>query len=217
MDKDGIIQQAEQYVRQQMSRDSSGHDYWHAQRVCNTAVRLAVLEEADRFVCELAALLHDVADEKLNESKETGLLKVQDWLEQHVPDREVSGHIMQIIETMSFGGGGRPPMETLEGQVVQDADRLDALGAIGIARTFAYTGWKGRSMHEPGSEPRVGMTEQEYRRNDGTAINHFYEKLLLLKDRMNTRAAREMAEERDAFMRQFLQQFYREWGGSWSN
>jgi uncharacterized protein len=178
----------------------------------NTAALIAGMEQADVFICTLAALLHDVADEKLNPSKEAGLLKVHTWLTSCLTDQEQIHHIMNIIETMSFSGGGGEPMQSLEGQVVQDADRLDALGAIGISRVFVFSGAKGRPVHDPGIPPREESLQKEYRDySKGTAINHFYEKLLKLKLLMNTTYGRRLAEERHDFMLVFLGQFYKEW------
>ncbi|WP_237167843.1 HD domain-containing protein [Paenibacillus yonginensis] len=205
-----VIKQAELFVREQLGSDRSGHDWWHIDRVRKMALELAGLEGADPFVCELAALLHDVADEKLNESKEAGLEKVDSWLSMHLsgnPYEPVISHIRSIISTMSYNGGSNPPMTTLEGKVVQDADRLDAIGAIGIARAFAYGGSKGRSMHEPGKD----FTGISYRSEENTTVHHFYEKLLKLKDLMNTEHARRLAQKRHQVMEQFLEQFYKEW------
>lgn len=215
--KSEILERARLYARQELERDSSGHDWWHIVRVTAMARRLAAEERADLFVCELAALLHDVADEKLNANKEAGLDKVRSWLKQAEVGPADNEHIMEIISTMSYGGGHGQPMRTLEGRVVQDADRLDALGALGIARTFAYGGWKGSPMHDPELPPRERMTAEQYRSEQGTAINHFYEKLLKLKQRMNTDTARAIAEERHRFMEEFLEQFYREWDAEDAN
>ncbi|MED5018904.1 HD domain-containing protein [Paenibacillus chibensis] len=205
-----LIHQAERFVQQELSGEASGHDWWHIERVRNNALVIAAKEHADVVVCELAALLHDIADEKLNKSKEAGLDKVRGWLRDHTDDQELTGRVMEIISTMSYNGGNNPPMTTLEGQVVQDADRLDALGAIGIARTFAYSGAKGRIIHDPGLSDEA-QAQEDYRSNHKTAIYHFYEKLLKLKDLMNTPYARELAEQRHAFMEQYLEQFYSEW------
>ncbi|WP_342428395.1 HD domain-containing protein [Paenibacillus sp. FSL L8-0158] len=202
-----IIQKAEPFVQQQLEHDHSGHDWWHIDRVRKLSLKIAAKEGADSFICELAALLHDVADEKLNDSKQAGLDKVEQWLLLHVNDLEVIAHVMTIIATMSYNGGQNPPMETLEGQVVQDADRLDALGAIGIARTFMYAGSKGSMMHHPDKD----FSQHEYRAAGKSAIYHFYEKLLKLKDLMNTAYARELAEVRHQWMEMYLEQFYREW------
>ncbi|GGG05368.1 phosphohydrolase [Paenibacillus albidus] len=207
-----LIEQTEAFVREQLGQDTTGHDWWHSDRVRNTAAVIAGIEKADVLICTLAALLHDVADEKLNPSKEEGLLKVRTWLDSHLDNSGQIDHIMLIIDTMSFSGGSGAPMATLEGQVVQDADRLDALGAIGIARTFVFSGAKGRPMHDPDIAPRGESLQKEYRDySKGTAVNHFYEKLLKLKDLMNTSYGRKLAEERHQFMLGFLDQFYKEW------
>lgn len=210
-DHSWLIQQAERFVKQVHAGEASGHDWWHIDRVRNTALDIAAKENADRTVCELAALLHDVADEKLNASKEAGLEKVRAWLTEQAADEDLTDKVMDIIANMSYNGGKNPPMTTLEGQVVQDADRLDAIGAIGIARTFAYSGAKGRIIHDP-ELSLDDLAQEDYRSAGKTAIYHFYEKLLKLKSLMNTPYARELAEQRHAFMEQYLQQFYREWG-----
>lgn len=203
---------AEDFAKAQLGRDTTGHDWFHTDRVRNTAALIAGMEGADVLTCTIAALLHDVADEKLNASKEAGLHKVHTWLEEHLADEERIRHIMLIIETMSFSGGGGAPMSTLEGQCVQDADRLDALGAIGIARTMVFSGAKGRPVYDPDLTPRDESLQKEYRDySKGTAVNHFYEKLLKLKDLMNTPYGRKLAEERHDFMLLYLEQFYKEW------
>lgn len=208
---DDIICQTERFVRKELEHDSSGHDWWHIHRVRQLALQIAKQEGANLMICELAALLHDIADEKLNPSKEAGMMKVETWLDAMNLDAALTESILEIISTMSYNGGHQPEMKTIEGQVVQDADRLDALGAIGIARTFAYAGWKGHMMHHPEVLPRESMSAEEYRNQPSTAINHFYEKLLKLKDLMNTPYAREIAEQRHEFMKQYLRQFYMEW------
>jgi Predicted HD superfamily hydrolase len=163
----------------------------------------------------VAALLHDVADEKLNDSKESGLQKVRDWLAAQPIAEEDQAHIVEIIATMSYNAGTNPPMRTLEGQVVQDADRLDAIGAIAIARTFLYAGVKGSPIHNPAIQPRDAMTTKEYRdHRSSTAFNHFYEKLFKLKDLINTSAARPIAEQRHQYMERYVQQFLLEWEGT---
>ncbi|AFC33537.1 HD domain-containing protein [Paenibacillus mucilaginosus 3016] len=211
--RQGIIGQAERLVQEQLGGDSSGHDWWHMFRVARTARRIAEAEGADVFVCELAALLHDLADEKLVEDKEAGQRRIEAWLNEAGVSPGDTDHIMEIIRTVSYSGGHGVPMRTLEGRIVQDADRLDAIGAIGIGRTFAYGGAKGRLMHDPAQAPREAMTQEEYRSSGGTAINHFYEKLLKLKDLMNTDTGRALALERHRYMEGFLEQFYQEWEG----
>ncbi|WP_342549074.1 HD domain-containing protein [Paenibacillus sp. FSL P2-0089] len=207
-----LITAAENFAKEQLGQDTTGHDWFHTNRVRNTAALIARMEGASVVICTIAALLHDVADEKLNPSKEAGLLKVQTWLTAHLPDEAACRHIMEIIGTMSFSGGGGEPMSTLEGQVVQDADRLDALGAIGITRTMVFSGAKGRPVYDPEIPPRDESLKKEYRDySKGTAVNHFYEKLLKLKDLMNTPYGKQLAEERHRFMLIFLEQFDKEW------
>ncbi|MDP4095405.1 HD domain-containing protein [Paenibacillus sp. P96] len=208
------MNRAEQFVKEQLQHDSSGHDWWHAYRVKQTAAAIAEREGADSQVCILAALLHDVADPKLNPSKEEGLRKVEGWLQAEAVSAEASEHILGIISTMSYSGGNRPPMQTLEGRIVQDADRLDAIGAIGIGRAFAYGGARGRLMYDPGESAREFQSEAEYRNHRGTTIHHFDEKLLKLKELMNTESGRELAEQRHQFMLEFLDRFHKEWEGN---
>ncbi|WP_209122165.1 HD domain-containing protein [Alkalihalobacillus sp. BA299] len=207
------LRKTETYVHNELTGEPSGHDWWHIKRVTKLAKQIASVEGADAFICEMAALLHDIADEKLNETEETGLKKVENWLHNMELSEQDVTHIMEIISTMSFKGGGGPPMKTLEGRVVQDADRLDALGAIGIARTFAFGGARGNIMYDPSIKPRAAISKEEYQKRDNTAINHFYEKLLKLKDLMNTLYGKKLAEERHHYMEQFLEQFYKEWEG----
>ncbi|GGH77009.1 uncharacterized protein JOD43_001257 [Pullulanibacillus pueri] len=213
MDNIKIIESAREFAKQTHALDSSGHDWWHVWRVAELAKRIAEQEGADIFICELAALLHDIADEKLNKSEAEGLEKVNDWLENQKIAKEHIEHILTIIQSMSFKGGGRPPMKTLEGKIVQDADRLDAIGAIGIARTFAYSGAKGQPIYNPEILPREHLTHESYRKEQSTAINHFYEKLLKLKASMNTPFARELAERRHNLMDSYLKAFFLEWQG----
>lgn len=208
-----LLRAAEGFAREALAGDASGHDWSHVERVRRVARTIAEAEGADSFVCELAALLHDVADYKIAGDEATGLARVRAWLAAEGCDAPTSARVMEIIATLSFAGGERPPMTTLEGQIVQDADRLDAIGAVGVARAFAYGGAKGRAMHDPDQPPRERMSVEEYRAQPAPTINHFYEKLLLLKDRMNTPYARELAERRHQFMLAFLDQFYAEWDG----
>src|SRR5688572_24177033 len=168
MSKEEIVASAEAYVKAALQHDSSGHDWWHIYRVTRLAKEIARQENADEYICELAALLHDIADEKLNVSKEAGLQKVCNWLESAGVEPADSRHILSIISNMSFGSGNVEPMPTLEGRIVQDADRLDALGAIGIARTFAYSGWKGQLLHDPELPVREHFTKEQYRKEKST-------------------------------------------------
>ncbi|QYR19406.1 HD domain-containing protein [Paenibacillus sp. sptzw28] len=208
-----VVDAAERFARSVLENDRTGHDWWHINRVVRMAERLAREEGADIFICTVAALLHDVADEKLNESKEGGLRKVRDWLAGQPISEDECRHIMEIISTMSYNAGANPPMATLEGKIVQDADRLDAIGAIAIGRTFLYAGWKGHPIHDPRLAPRDSMSPEEYRLGKSTAINHFHEKLLKLKDSINTSSAGRIAEERHRYMAHYVERFYREWDG----
>jgi uncharacterized protein len=212
---DNIIENIERFVKEKMAGDSSGHDWFHIERVRSLALDLAKKEGADLFVCEAAVLFHDVIDDKLVDDEEAAIREVNEMLADLGVSGEISGHILEIITTMSFKGGSKNGMRTIEGKVVQDADRLDALGAIGIARTFAYAGAKGQPMYDPALKPRTyPMSKVEYRNGKSTAINHFDEKLFQLKERMNTVAGIKIAEERHLFMVEFIEQFMKEWNGS---
>jgi uncharacterized protein len=208
-----ILEAAEEWAREKLSHDSSGHDWWHIDRVVRAARAIAREEGANSFVCELAALLHDMADEKLNDDPAAAQRELEAWIAASGASQADAAHVLEIIATMSFKGGSRPPMRTLEGKAVQDADRLDAIGAVGISRVFAYSGAKQRPIHDPAQRPRETMTEAEYRSGNDTAITHFYEKLLKLKDLMNTGYGRKLAEGRHRFMESYLEQFYAEWEG----
>jgi uncharacterized protein len=211
--EDEILAQARAFVHAQLRHDASGHDWWHVDRVVRLARRIAEREGADSYLCELAALLHDVADYKIAGDEETGLHRVGAWLDTAGVDPLVAEKALEIIRTMSFAGGNQPPMLTLEGQVVQDADRLDAIGAIGAARAFAYGGSRGRSMYDPDQAPTTYADTEAYRSSTSSTINHFYEKLLLLKDRMQTGLARQLAQERHQYLEEFLHEFMEEWQG----
>ncbi|MBE1440643.1 HD domain-containing protein [Paenibacillus sp. OAS669] len=213
MDKAHILLRAAEDVRKELESDSSGHDWWHIERVTRLARYIAEREQADPFLFELAALLHDLADEKLNPSADAGMSKVRNLLASYEVDTETESHVLEIVGTMSFKGGHNPPVRTKEAQVVQDADRIDALGAIGVARTFAYAGWKGSLIYDPENPPRKELTYEQYRNGRSTAINHFYEKLLKLSDLMNTETGRRIARSRHRYMESFLEQFYLEWDG----
>lgn len=213
MDNAALLKAAAQFAREQLERDASGHDWWHIQRVTNLARVIASEEGADPFICELAALLHDVADYKIAGDDETGQRTVREWLTAHGAEESTTCAVMDIIANMSFAGGNRPPMVSIEGKVVQDADRLDAIGAIGVARAFAFGGSRGRPMHVPGETAQVYRSAADYHSATGSTITHFHEKLLLLKDRMNTPYARRLAEARHRYMVDFLNEFAREWEG----
>lgn len=207
------IQRIAVEVRSRQTGDSSGHDWTHTVRVWNLALVIAAAEHADIFIVSLSALLHDVGDWKLFDGDDAaGHREVRGILDANDCDPAVSDHVMTIISELSFMGGGTPrPMSSLEGEIVQDADRLDAIGAIGIARTFAYGGSRGRLIYDPGYTPNLQMTAEEYRLSKGDSISHFHEKLLLLKDLMNTRTAKRIAEERRQVMETFLDDFMHEW------
>jgi uncharacterized protein len=215
MDNNRIITATAHHIRQKFEGEGSGHDWWHIYRVWNTATRIGEEEGADTFVVQLAALLHDIADWKFHDGDDdAGPRQARQWLEGLEVTEPVISRVCTIIKELSFKGAGVPtPMSTLEGQVVQDADRLDAIGAIGIARAFAYGGHKNRALYDPDIPPTLHDSFASYKSSQGTTVNHFYEKLLLLKDRMNTPAARRMAEQRHAFMEEFLQRFFQEWEG----
>jgi uncharacterized protein len=210
-----IITETEAHVRGLMAGDSSGHDWFHIDRVRRTALAIGREEGADLTVVELAALLHDVADWKFAGGDHTaGPRAAREWLVSRKVDAPLIDHVCQIIASLSFKGAGVPtPMATLEGHVVQDADRLDALGAIGIARTFAYGGHKGQAMHDPEIAPQMHASFDAYKQGGGTTINHFYEKLLLLAARMNTLTGQRLAAARQHYMKRFLEQFLAEWDG----
>lgn len=212
---ESILARTAEHVRGQLAGDSSGHDWWHIERVRAAALAIGEREGADLFVVELAALLHDVADWKFHGGDETAGPRVaRQWLESLGADGDVIEHVCDIIAHLSFKGAGvATPMKSLEGRVVQDADRLDALGAVGIARTFAYGGHAGQPMHDPEVAPQLHATFADYKTKRSTTINHFHEKLLLLKDRMNTDAGRQLAAARHEFMQAFLERFDDEWNG----
>lgn len=210
-----IVAATEEYVQKKLSGEGSGHDWWHVLRVWNNAKTIAQRENADLFVVDLAALLHDIGDHKFHNGDETvGPRLAREWLEQQQVEEKTIDHVCSIIRDLSFKGAGTSSdMPTLEGRVVQDADRLDAIGAMGIARAFAYGGHKNREMYNPSIKPVLHESFEAYKSSTAPTINHFYEKLLLLKDRMHTETARQMAAQRHQYMEDFLNQFYAEWNG----
>ena len=216
MDKNKIIQKTEEFIKSKLTGEGSGHDWWHVYRVWKMAVQIAKQEQVDIFVVELGALLHDIADWKFNDgNEEIGPALARKWLESLEVDENVIIHVCRIIQDISFKGAGvKTLMKTKEGMIVQDADRLDAMGAIGISRAFAYGGSKGREMFNPALKPEKHDSFEQYKTNRGTTINHFYEKLLLLKDLMNTDTAKKIAENRHAVMEKFLNDFFLEWEGN---
>ena len=215
MQRAEIIQRTINFVQQTLADSESGHDWWHIFRVWTMSKTLQQKEGGDLFIIELAALLHDIADWKLNDGKEEeGYRTIEKWLGEVGLDDHNIEMIIVIIREVSFKGADvKTPMSSLEGKIVQDADRLDAIGAIGIARAFAYGGNRNRMIYDPGVQAEMHQSFAAYKKAEGTTVNHFYEKLLLLKERMNTATAKEIAAERHAFMETFLERFYREWEG----
>lgn len=205
-----ILQQTEDFVHRQFETEGSGHDWWHIFRVRNMALKLAEIEGGDTFIIEMAALLHDLDDWKISDN--SGSSKTHAWLkETGLLDDEIQ-YILEIIDEVSFKGAGvETKPTTIEAKIVQDADRLDAIGAIGIARTFAYGGNKGRLIYDPQIQPQLHESFEAYKKTDAPTINHFYEKLLLLKDRINTEAAKRVAVQRHHFMELYLKEFFNEW------
>lgn len=208
-----LISRTVDYVRQTLAADSS-HDWFHVERVWRNARAIAQEEGADPTVVELGALLHDIADWKFHGGDDSiGPRMARDWMASQKVPAETIEHVCDIIAKLSFKGAGvKTDMPSLEGAIVQDADRLDAIGAIGVARAFAYGGHAGRALYDPAIPPEEHQSFAAYKKNKGPTINHFYEKLLLLKDRMNTATGRRLAAERHEFMEQFLAQFFAEWG-----
>ncbi len=214
MTQNEIIEKTAEYVRQEFQNDSSGHDWWHIYRVWKNALNICEHEKADVFVVQLAALLHDLDDWKFNPDGDETPIRAKAWLEQSGVDTEVSRHVCEIIMHLSFKGADvKNKINTIEGMIIQDADRLDAIGAVGVGRAFAYGGFKGRMMYDPDSPPQLHKSFEQYKNSHSATINHFHEKLLLLKDRMNTATAKRIAEKRHEFMLEFLDQFMREWDG----
>jgi uncharacterized protein len=214
MDQNDIIQKTVEYVKQEFSDDSSGHDWWHIYRVWKNAITICEHENADLFIVQLAALLHDLDDWKFNESDDETPVRAKAWLDSLSVDPVTADAVCEIIRHISYKGAGvENKMDSLEGFIVQDADRLDAIGAIGIGRAFAYGGYKSRMMYDPESPPQMHATFDEYKNSKSATINHFYEKLLLLKDMMNTKTAKRIAEQRHDVMVKFLDQFMAEWEG----
>ncbi|MFV8358792.1 HD domain-containing protein [Flavobacterium sp. LS1P3] len=203
------------FVKEKLENAEGGHDWFHIERVFKNAVLISKNEVCDATVVKLGALLHDVADSKFHDGDETvGPRIAREFLESENVDEEIITHVVNIIENISYKGGNfEKKFSSIELDVVQDADRLDAIGAIGIARTFNYGGFKNRALYNPKIAPNSSMTKEEYKKNDSPTLNHFYEKLLLLKDKMNTEAGKQIAQERHRYMEGFLAQFYAEWEG----
>ncbi len=203
------------FVKQQLKNAEGGHDWFHIERVYKNALAIAKEEECNVLIVQLGALLHDIADSKFHDGDETvGPEAARGFLEKENVAEEIIAHVIKIIENISYKGGNfEQKFHSIELDIIQDADRLDAIGAVGIARTFNYGGFKNRPLYNPEILPNLNMSKEEYKNSEAPTINHFYEKLLLLKDRMNTKTAKKLAQERHQYMEDFLKQFYAEWNG----
>ncbi|WCO01565.1 HD domain-containing protein [Psychroserpens ponticola] len=210
-----IIEKTKDFVKITLENAEGGHDWFHIERVYKNALLISKKENVDLFIVSLGALLHDIADSKFHNGDESiGPQKARAFLLDINVDSEAIEHVVKIIENISFKGGNvSQNFSSAELDVVQDADRLDALGAIGIARTFNYGGFKNRKLYDPSIEPDLNMNKEAYKASKAPTINHFYEKLLLLKNRMNTKTGTQIAIKRHNYMKSFLQQFYSEWNG----
>ena len=207
------IEKTINFVKQKLEGAEAGHDWFHIERVWKLSKKIAKNEEANTEIVELAALLHDIADPKFHNGDETLATKISsEFLKSIKVEESIINQVLYIIENISFKNREESHQNpSLELQIVQDADRLDAIGAIGIARTFNFGGFKNNLMYHPDIQPKLNMSKEEYKKSNGTTINHFYEKLLLLKDLMNTETAKKIASERHDFMLKFLDEFYKEW------
>ena len=214
MTQTDIIQKTTEYIKKEFGDDSSGHDWWHIYRVWKNAITICEHEKADLFIVQLTALLHDLDDWKFNESEDETPQRAKAWMESCDVDPQSIETVCEIIMHISYKGAHvENKMKSLEGFIVQDADRLDAIGAIGIGRAFAYGGYKNRPMYDPESPNQMHASFEQYKKSKSATINHFYEKLLLLKDMMNTSTAKKIAEQRHEIMLRFLDQFMNEWEG----
>ncbi|RTE55546.1 HD domain-containing protein [Arenibacter aquaticus] len=212
-----IIEETIRFVKETLKGAEGGHDWFHIQRVFNNTLLIAKDEKVDVLVVSLAALLHDIADAKFYDGDETvGPKMAADFLSTLQVEKQLIEHVVQIIENISFKSSldSKKRFSSQELKVVQDADRLDAIGAIGIARAFNYGGYKNRELYNPDIPPNLKMTKEEYKKSKAPSLNHFYEKLLLLKDKMNTDSGKKLAEKRHQFMLEYLEQFFKEWNGN---
>jgi uncharacterized protein len=208
-----LIKETISFVKDKLKNAESGHDWFHIERVWKNSKKIAETENCNRLIVEMAALLHDIADSKFhNGNEEIGPETAMNYMNSLNLDKDSKLHIVNIIRNISFKGGHRhSDFNSIELQIVQDADRLDAIGAIGIARAFNYGGYKNRTLYDPNIKPDMNMSKEAYKNSSAPTINHFYEKLLLLKDLMNTEGGKKLAAERHLFMEHFLDQFYKEW------
>ena len=215
MSTTNLIETTIQFVKATLAQAEGGHDWFHIERVYKNSVLIAASENCDLEIVQLGALLHDIADSKFHDGDESiGPRTARTFLESEKVSPATIDHVIAIIENISFKGGRvERQFSSIELDIVQDADRLDAIGAIGIARTFNYGGFKNRALYNPEIAPNLTMTKDEYKNNEAPTINHFYEKLLLLKDKMNTTTGKQIAQDRHRYMEDFLEQFYAEWEG----
>ncbi len=215
MNKRLIISNTEAFVKSTLKNAEGGHDWFHIFRVWNNAKLIAEHEDVDNFIVELGTLLHDIADSKFHNGDESiGPKVAREFLDSQGVENSIITHVEHIISNISYKGGNfEQKFRSPELDVIQDADRLDAIGAVGIARCFNYGGFKNRPLYNPEIKPNLNLSKKAYKNSDAPTINHFYEKLLLLKDRMNTVTGKKIAEERHQYMETFLQQFYNEWNG----
>ena len=217
MNKTSIIKQTADYVKKTLEEEWSGHDWWHVYRVWQTAKTIGAKEKADMFIVELAAILHDISDWKFSRGDDkAGAKKARKWLEKIKVDKKIIDEVTYIVENISYKGGtNKVKMRSIEGKIVQDADRLDAMGAIGVARAFAFGGNTNAKMHDPDIKPMTFRDFEDFKKSMkvNTVINHFYEKLLLIKNLMNTKTAKEIAKGRHRYLEEFLDKFLNEWEG----
>ena len=215
MNKKDVINKTAKFVKEKLDGEGSGHDWWHVYLVWQLSKKISKKEGGDMFVVQLAALLHDISDWKFNKSGEEseGANLAQKWLEKLGVQKSVIDQVTYIVGNVAFKGAGVDHrMKTLEGRIVWDSDKLD-IGAIGLARTFAYGGYKGRPIYDPRIKPKLAKNFKEYKKNQGTSLNHIYEKLLLIKNKMQTKTGKKIAIQRDRFLRSFLKEFFAEWNG----
>lgn len=215
MENQKLIETTINFVKEKLKDAEGGHDWFHIERVYKNTLLIAKDEKCNLLVCQLGALLHDIADSKFHNGDETvGPKTARAFLEKENVSEDVIDNVIKIIENISFKGGNfEKKFSSIELDIVQDADRLDAIGAIGIARCFNYGGFKNRTLHDPEIRPNMNMSKDEYKNSNSPTITHFYEKLLLLKDKMNTKTGKAIAEERHRYMEDFLEQFFAEWEG----
>jgi uncharacterized protein len=215
MTDNGLVEKTAEFVKKKFEKESSGHDWWHIYRVWQLAKHIASFEkDADLLVVELAALLHDIADWKFTDEIDAGPKAAREWLDSLSAPRDLIAKVEDIVRHISYKGANvKSGLSTLEGYIVHDADKLDAMGAIGIARCFAFGGWAEHKMYDPAQKPVMHDSFEDYQKMESSSITHFYEKLLLLKERMFTETGKQMAEQRHRYMEGFLKEFYAEWDG----